>query len=939
MATTTFTPTTTVRKAISNITKKKSGPKSKGGDGSKKRFEDPVLNRIFYRLIVDQNRPHSGDVTDENNPTATKTSSLFNGNFPVIDDDGNRIDSRVREKRYEVAVNHLKKGSLLTAKQRQTPRSNVFQEQLKIVEEKQKNDIGVMDDIQEFMRARSKLEIEHAQNLQKLSQQFHSKRKWPAFTYVKGHEDILLIDMWRSVVNLAMEDAKAHSMASERLNFLANDLFDQHKDQKKIAFRTAMTVLEQLQDELFKLDASVTETKHEYDAAMKSVDKAKNKKKSTEADVKKLESSCQFRRQEYLLELAAANDHYMFFRDQQLPELMDAATGQHTEFFSEFFKAYATLFSAAGSACFKNMQKVDKLSGRLDATLERRTFLHQNRNEFPGRQLFEMEPHASETLSHELKVDDHNKHVLVKMRELLKHSCGAIAKGQKDKQKQMTALQKLYRNYMDASDMFDKQQPKLIEEKMVVLHQEIEAASLQRRHLEAKIARITSAGIDDVSKFPSTPTQKENVMDLKQAQERETVRRMESLPAKVTQPLVEEQTTSSTPRRGSAETPQTTTAAPMPTPRRIVGVPAEREEESKENPTVTTNSSTTPATKKRPSLTDYGNVVGNQREIEKEDPYMCPATLRNPEFLKGSPPSRVVSARPRRVTNHDADARPVEVVPRRRRPTLLEPPKDSFPPPDLLDIAAGDSSDDEGFECLPPPPLDFDVSILDSIPPPPTLNDTELESFRDLPPPPSPDFGFSQTSVVANLNRSSRIYEELIEAELPLLFKSLYHYEAINQDDIDLVQGEHVYVLVARDDGWCQGVNLRGNVGFFPASYVEREDDKVITKIMVKPRLLWIFAGSSGYGMQISGKCPVRVTQVMRGGAADKAGVKKGDVILEIDGESFAEKDAAAVTDRLARTATSNDKRAKVCVLHAEPAETTKVRQGLERANSGMTVV
>ena len=103
----------------------------------------------------------------------------------------------------------------------------------------------------------------------------------------------------------------------------------------------------------------------------------------------------------------------------------------------------------------------------------------------------------------------------------------------------------------------------------------------------------------------------------------------------------------------------------------------------------------------RPSLTDYGNVVGNQREIEKEDPYMCPATLRNPgltfvdyfvgsgvvlvstlpvfgvcdnamkvilcvlfltfslafvlyvfalflEFLKGSPPSRVVSARPRR---------------------------------------------------------------------------------------------------------------------------------------------------------------------------------------------------------------------------------------------------------------------------------------------------
>lgn len=65
------------------------------------------------------------------------------------------------------------------------------------------------------------------------------------------------MDLWRSVINLAMEDAKAHAVASERLAFLAGDVFDKHRDRKKTVFRTTDRILEHLQDELFELDAQV----------------------------------------------------------------------------------------------------------------------------------------------------------------------------------------------------------------------------------------------------------------------------------------------------------------------------------------------------------------------------------------------------------------------------------------------------------------------------------------------------------------------------------------------------------------------------------------------------------------------------------------------------------------------------------------------------------
>ena len=58
------------------------------------------------------------------------------------------------------------------------------------IEEKYKFDLVVLEEMQEFGKARAKLELDYAAGIQRLSQSFHNKRKWPAFTYTKGHDNM-----------------------------------------------------------------------------------------------------------------------------------------------------------------------------------------------------------------------------------------------------------------------------------------------------------------------------------------------------------------------------------------------------------------------------------------------------------------------------------------------------------------------------------------------------------------------------------------------------------------------------------------------------------------------------------------------------------------------------------------------------------------------------
>lgn len=94
-------------------------------------------------------------------------------------------------------------------------------------------------------------------------------------------------------------------------------------------------------------------------------------------------------------------------------------------------------------------------------------------------------------------------------------------------------------------------------------------------------------------------------------------------------------------------------------------------------------------------------------------------------------------------------------------------------------------------------------------------------------------------------------------------------------------------MLIVRDDGWCQGVNLKGQVGYFPAQYVQRVESADHPAGVPAPRLIGATCSeTSGYGFAIVGNGPVRVDSIA---PTHRCGVLAGDVVLEINGEPCAD--------------------------------------------------
>lgn len=143
--------------------------------------------------------------------------------------------------------------------------------------------------------------------------------------------------------------------------------------------------------------------------------------------------------------------------------------------------------------------------------------------------------------------------------------------------------------------------------------------------------------------------------------------------------------------------------------------------------------------------------------------------------------------------------------------TVVE--ESSLPPP-----SPPPPSDDVGFPPMPDEALELPAPPLSPQPnqevedlklpatPPPLLLD-DLGGFNDLMPPLPPPVGLHTDAPDQ--------YLEKVEA--------LYSYEASKPDDLSLKEGDVVYLLLRRDDGWCEGC-LRGNRGFFPGNYVQSCD-------------------------------------------------------------------------------------------------------------------
>ena len=54
-------------------------------------------------------------------------------------------------------------------------------------------------------------------------------------------------------------------------------------------------------------------------------------------------------------------------------------------------------------------------------------------------------------------------------------------------------------------------------------------------------------------------------------------------------------------------------------------------------------------------------------------------------------------------------------------------------------------------------------------------------------------------------------------------YRALYNYKPHNDDEVELAEGDLLYVMEMCDDGWFVGTSQRtGIFGTFPGNYVER---------------------------------------------------------------------------------------------------------------------
>lgn len=54
-------------------------------------------------------------------------------------------------------------------------------------------------------------------------------------------------------------------------------------------------------------------------------------------------------------------------------------------------------------------------------------------------------------------------------------------------------------------------------------------------------------------------------------------------------------------------------------------------------------------------------------------------------------------------------------------------------------------------------------------------------------------------------------------------YRAVFNYRPVNSDELELREGDLIYVLEQCDDGWFVGTNTRnGFFGTFPGNYVRR---------------------------------------------------------------------------------------------------------------------
>ncbi|KAM6981758.1 rho GTPase-activating protein 4a isoform 1-T1 [Tautogolabrus adspersus] len=288
-------------------------------------------------------------------------------------------------------------------------------DQLKVLDLQLEQKSQQLQDLTDYLRRRSEIESEYARSLEKLSERYTSriKRKEPS-----SHS---VAQVWLALLSQTRQESKDHNLLSESCsNFLIQPLTNCLEYTQRLA-KKSKDVCTQLQDGLLKVTTELQtawRTYYQYhseyvlaDGKLKEAEKQEEKQKQSaskklerliekrQGKVKEIYLKCSKARNEYLLNLAAANASMNKYYLQDISTLIDCADAGYHLSLSRVMQAYLSSHWRSQQNLGTGLQQLQGTVSGLDQSQDRDTLLQDHYSTFCMPLRFPYQPHDGDQVS------------------------------------------------------------------------------------------------------------------------------------------------------------------------------------------------------------------------------------------------------------------------------------------------------------------------------------------------------------------------------------------------------------------------------------------------------------------------------------------------------------------------------------------------------------
>ncbi|XP_063751867.1 rho GTPase-activating protein 4-like isoform X2 [Eleginops maclovinus] len=288
-------------------------------------------------------------------------------------------------------------------------------DQLKVLDLQLEQKSQQLQDLSDYLRRRGEIESEYARSLEKLTERFTSriKRKEPS-----SHS---VAQVWLALLSQTRQESKDHNALSERCsNFLIQPLTHCLEYTQRLA-KKSKDVCTQLQDGLLKVTTELQtawRTYYQYhseylcaDGKLKEAEKQEEKQKQStnkklerliekrQGKVQEINLKCSKARNDYLLNLAAANASMNKYYLQDISTLIDCADLGYNLSVGRVMKAYLSSRCQTQQNLSTGLQQLQGTVSRLDQSQDRDLLLQDHYSTFCLPLRFPYQPHDGDQVS------------------------------------------------------------------------------------------------------------------------------------------------------------------------------------------------------------------------------------------------------------------------------------------------------------------------------------------------------------------------------------------------------------------------------------------------------------------------------------------------------------------------------------------------------------